>query len=74
MIPNTYHASALKENSDEVKIKAQINMLREEIIFSNYQNTSALMELEQLAIPNEKLELINLRNEVFDELKMSEKI
>ena len=49
-------------------------MLREEIIFSNYQNTSALMELEQLAIPNEKLELINLRNEVFDELKMSEKI
>lgn len=68
------HASAMKENSDEVKIKAQINMLREEIIFSNYQNTSALMELEQLVIPNEKLELINLRNEVFDELKMNEKI
>lgn len=31
------------------------------------------MELEQLVIPNEKLELINLRNEVFDEMKKNEK-
>lgn len=67
------HASAMKENSEEVKVKAQINMLREEIIFSNYQNTSALMELEQLVIPNDKLELVKLRNEVFDEMKKNEK-
>ena len=63
----------MKENSEEIKVKAQINMLREEIIFSNYQNTSALMELEQLVIPNEKLELVKLRNEVFDEMKKNEK-
>mgnify|MGYP003489035753 CR=1 FL=1 len=66
-------ASTMKENSEEIKVKAQINMLREEIIFSNYQNTSALMELEQLVIPNEKLELVKLRNEVFDEMKKNEK-
>lgn len=66
-------ASTMKENSEEIKVKAQINMLREEIIFSNYQNTSALMELEQLVIPNEKLELVKLRNEVFDEMKKNKK-
>ena len=63
------HASSMKENSEEVKVKAQINMLREELIFSNFQNTSALRELEQLIIPNDKFELANLRNEVFDEMK-----
>ena len=31
------------------------------------------MELEQLVIPNEKLELVKLRNEVFDEMKKNEK-
>lgn len=63
------HASAIKENSEEIKVKAQINMLREELIFSKFQNTRALKELEELVIPRGKLELENLRSEVFEEAR-----
>lgn len=62
------HASAMKENSEEVKVKAQINMLREELIFSNYQNTLALKELENLVIPENKQDLIFLKNEALEKV------
>lgn len=63
------HASELKEDSEEVVLKAKINMLREELIISNYQNSQALQDLEKLSVPNQKQDLILLRNEVLEEMK-----
>lgn len=63
------HASELKEDSEEVVVKAKINMLREELIISNYQNTQALQDLENLSVPNDKQELMRLKEEVFEEMK-----
>ena len=62
------HASTMKENSEEIKVKAQINMLREEIIFSNFQNSSALKELEDLVVPEGKQDLMLLKNEVLEKV------
>ena len=63
------HASELKEDSEEVVLKAKINMLREELIISTYQNSQALQDLEKLSVPNQKQDLILLRNEVLEEMK-----
>ena len=61
------HAAGLKENSEDVVVKAKINMLREELIISNYQNVQALQDLERLAVPNQKQDLLLLKDEVFEE-------
>lgn len=66
------HAADLKENSEEIKVKAKINMLREELIFSNYKNREALQELEKLSVPNEKQDLMLLKDEIFLEMKAYE--
>ena len=62
------HASGLKEDNEEVVLKAKINMLREELIISNYQDSQALHDLENLSIPDQKQDLMILKNEVFDEM------
>lgn len=63
------HASELKEDSDEVVLKAKINMLREELMISNFQNTQVLRDLEKLSVPDQKQDLLLLKNEVFEEMK-----
>lgn len=49
-------------------LKAKINMLREELIISNYQNSQALQDLEKLSVPDQKQDLMLLKNEVFEEM------
>lgn len=58
----------MKEDSEEVVLKAKINMLREELIISNYQNSQALQDLEKLSVPDQKQDLMLLKNEVFEEM------
>lgn len=62
-------ADKLKANSKEVKLKAKINMLREELIYSNYLNFSVLEELEHLHIPENNSSLILLKEEILEEME-----
>lgn len=62
-------ADNLTENSEEVKLKAKINMLREELIYSKYSNYSILEELERLHIPEKNKGLMLLKEEIFAEME-----
>lgn len=44
-------------------------MLREELMISNFQNTQVLRDLEKLSVPDQKQDLLLLKNEVFEEMK-----